>query len=116
MYRKLEQSHRRITVRLRSPNADFWGHHPNRGVPKDVFREFAERFSKYLASNERIEVMLPFGHPDLDSILELAQSLVLNVEPHRATKSQVEILDYTRHPESEISSAKYIECDLISHF
>ncbi len=59
-------------------------------------------------------MMLPLGHPDLDSFLELAKSLSLKVEPNRATKSQVEIMDYTKYPESDIFGATYLEGNLLT--
>jgi hypothetical protein len=114
MYHKFKQSHRRITVLLRSANAEFLGHHPNKGVPEKVFAKIIEHYPSYQTSKNRIELLLPFGHPDLDSFLELAKSLSLNIEPNRATKSQVEIMDYTKGSESQISSAKYLECDLLT--
>lgn len=109
MYSALKQSHRRITVRLRCPDADFLRHHPNRGVPDKAFAEIANRFSAYKVTDDRVELMLPQGHPDLNLLIELAKSLDLNIEPNRATKSQIEIMDYTKCSVSEILAAEYLE-------
>jgi hypothetical protein len=109
MYPALQQSHRRITLRLRSPDAEFLGHHPNKGVPEDVFQIIVERFPVYLASKSRIELMLPFGHPDLKAFVDFARTLSLNIEPNRATQSQVEILDYTKYSKSEVQTTDFLE-------
>lgn len=109
MYPALNQSHRRITVRLRSPNAEFLGHHPNKGVSDEAFSDIAERFSSYQVSSNRIELMLPIEHPDLDSFIKHARALNLNIEPNRAVPSQVEILDYTKFSLSEIAAADFLE-------
>lgn len=112
MYPALNQSHRRITVRLKSPNADFLGHHPNKGVAEAVFAEIAERFSGYKASKSRIELMLPLGHPDLDAFIEYAKTLDLVVMPSSKEQSQVEILDYTKPSLEDLAAARYVECGL----
>ncbi len=112
MYPALEQSYRRITVRLRSPNADFLRHHLNKGVSEDAFGKLAERFSDYKASKNRIELMLPMGHPDLQAIYQYAMSLGLVIQPDTKEQSQVEILDYTKHTQKDLATSRYVECGL----
>jgi len=110
MYPAINQSHRRITIRLRSPNADFLKHHPNKGIPDDKFSILKEEFPDYLASKSRIEMMLPVSHPDLLAIIEKANALNLNIEPDSSQQSQVEIMDYTKYTSEDICTSKFLEC------
>lgn len=114
MYPAIAQSYRRITVRLRSPNADLLRHHPEKGVSKEVFTAIQERFGAYSKSATRVELMLPVDHPDLESLLDLARSNGLKIAPNSAVQSQVEILDYTKPTEGEIVGSKYLEIGLFS--
>lgn len=110
MYPAINQSHRRITIRLRSPNADFLKHHPNKGIAGDKFSILKAEFPDYLASNSRIEMHLPVDHPDLLAIFKKAKALNLNIEPNRSLRSQVEIMDYTKYTSEDICASKFLEC------
>ena len=114
MYPAIAQSHRRITVRLRSPNAELLRHHADKGVSEEAFSAIQERFGAYSKSATRVELMLPVDHPDLEALIEFARSNGLKIAPNSAVQSQVEILDYTKPTEAEIGGSKYLECGLFS--
>ena len=111
----LKESRRRITIRQRSANADFLKHHPNYGISPELFGIIAEEFPSYVVPNaDRVEMRLPYGHPDLAKIEKFALSLGLVLEPSRAGISQLEIIDYYVPSASEISSSEYIEAKMLS--
>jgi hypothetical protein len=113
MYPAIKQSQRRITIRLRCQRLGILSDHPNRGVPESVFSEISQRFPQYVVSTSRIELKLPKEHPDLDAFINFAKGLSLHIEPDLSKQSQVEILDYTKCSDSEVSMAKYLEGEMI---
>lgn len=110
MYPIIESSHRRITARLRSENAAFIGHHPNRGVPKQEFLILCQEFPGYIRTQDRIELFLPFEHPELTRFLSVCKHLGLTLPNDHFEIQPIEIIDYTKPSKSEISASKYLEC------
>lgn len=112
MYSSIKSSHRRITARLRSENAEILGHHPCSGVPKSDFLILSKEYQSYLASEFRIELFLPIEHPDLANFLDQCKHLGLSIPSDRFEVQPIEILDYKKASSEEIESSKYLECGL----
>ncbi len=112
MYSATESSYRRITARLRSENAELLGYHPRSGVPEAEFSSLRNEFKSYLASENRIELFLPLGHPDLTRFLDEAKRLGLTIPNDRFEVQPVEILDYTKASLEEVEAAEYLECGM----
>ncbi|MEM1060432.1 MAG: hypothetical protein AAGK14_14555 [Verrucomicrobiota bacterium] len=108
----IKKSHRRIKIYLRNEDEAYIDQHPMKGVPKHLFSKIVSQFGKYQIYNDQIKIDLPYGHPDLDDILKLANELNLHIEPNIAKKSQIEIEDFTVYDDSEIASSKYLECSI----
>jgi hypothetical protein len=110
MYPAIKSSHRRISARLRSENAAFLGHPPTKDVPRHEFLMLCREFPNYKVSEYRIELFLPFEHPDLTSFLSECIRLGLTLPNDHFEVQQIEIIDYTKPSKGEISTSKYLEC------
>jgi len=106
---------RTITIRRRSANAEFLGHHPDKDAPAEVFDRLAEEFGNYLKPDRFraswIEMKLPIEDPELDRLLSAATSLGLRLPRHsRDQPQQITILDHVGFVPREVESADFVEC------